>query len=130
MLLSSYSSIVSGIGKRKTSLAKIYLNKGSNLFFVNKKLIEDKEFILRLSKPLNYIELKDLLDIFIFVKGGGISSQIDAIHLALSKALIKLNINYKSYLKKNKFLKLDTRIKERRKYGLKKARKAPQYSKR
>lgn len=124
------SSIISGIGKRKTSVAKVFLSNGKNLIWVNKKLVNDNKMKFLILKPLTFIVLKNMLDIHIYIKGGGICSQLAAIHLAISNALIKLNKTYRVVLKKELLLRSDSRIKERKKYGLKKARKAPQYSKR
>ncbi len=128
-------NISSGTGKRKASLAKAFFYKGSGKIVINQKnffqnsLIKKEEQEL-IKKPLLLLNLLDKLDTNIIVKGGGIFSQIDAIKLAICNALVKLDKNYKMLLKKELLLKNDTRIKERRKYGLKKARKAPQYSKR
>jgi len=127
--------IASGVGKRKTSTAKAYFSKGFGLLNINKK--DFKEFfsirteeLKVIQKPLILLNLLNDFNINIVVKGGGIFSQIDAIKLAICNGLIKLDKSYKMLLKKELLLKHDTRIKERRKYGLKKARKAPQYSKR
>ena len=127
--------IYTGIGKRKTSVAKVYLKKGSGNFLINYKTF--KEFFIgtigeenKVLSPLILLNLLDQYDISVIVKGGGISSQMDAICLAISKSLCKIEINYRSILKKNNFLHRDSRVKERKKYGLKKARKASQYSKR
>lgn len=127
--------IAVGIGKRKTSVAKVFFFQGSGNISINKKSFEEfsvgkaeQENIIL--KPLIFLNLLKTLDIELIVKGGGIFSQIDAIKLAICNALVILDNNYKSQLKKELLLKNDSRIKERRKYGLKKARKAPQYSKR
>jgi small subunit ribosomal protein S9 len=124
-----------GIGKRKTSVAKVFLKEGSGIFTVNNKdfntffagVAEECELI---KNPLILVDLKNQYDIDIKVKGGGISSQMDAIRLAISKAICTINNNYRSLLNQNLLLRRDSRIKERRKYGLKKARKASQFSKR
>ncbi len=124
-----------GLGKRKTALAKVCFYKGCGQILINKKNfencclinLEEKENI---KKPLIFCNLLNTLNINIEIKGGGIFAQIDAIKLAICNALVKLNKTYKIKLKQALFLKNDSRIKERRKYGLKKARKAPQYSKR
>ena len=128
-------TISSGTGKRKTSIAKAFFYTGSGEILINKKNFntffsvskEEQEII---KKPLIIHDLLKDLDVRIIVNGGGIFSQIDAIKLAVCNAIVKLNSNYKLSLKKELLLKNDSRIKERRKYGLKKARKAPQYSKR
>lgn len=124
-----------GIGKRKTSVAKVFLIEGSGVFTVNNKSLvdffsgigEEREL---LKNPLILVDLNNKYDIDIKVFGGGISSQFDAIKLALVKALCHVNTEYRQVFKKQLLLTRDSRIKERRKYGLKKARKASQYSKR
>ena len=108
------SIIYTGIGKRKTSIAKVFLK-------------EEREII---KNPLVLVNLNNTFDIDIKIKGGGISSQLEAIKLAISKAICTINDSYRPTLKEQLFLRRDSRIKERRKYGLRKARKAPQYSKR
>jgi small subunit ribosomal protein S9 len=130
-LIPSYS----GLGKRKTSVAKIFLKEGSGIFIINKKSFEDffsgvvneREMIKR---PFVLVNLVDKYDVIISVKGGGITGQLEAIRLAISKALCTIDQSYRQTLKQSLFLRRDSRIKERRKYGLKKARKASQYSKR
>jgi small subunit ribosomal protein S9 len=127
--------VYTGLGKRKTSIAKVFLTEGVGKITVNNfpfesafsSLIEEKE---RIQTPLLLLDLKSQYDIDIKVKGGGITGQLDAIKLAISKALCAINPSYRPQLHQNLFLRRDARIKERRKYGLKKARKAPQYSKR
>jgi small subunit ribosomal protein S9 len=124
-----------GIGKRKTSVAKVFLEEGSGIIKINEKLFEDffsgvveeREMI---KNPLVLVNLNNKYDIFISVKGGGITSQMDAIRLAIAKAICMINDSYRPILNQSLFLRRDSRIKERRKYGLKKARKASQYSKR
>jgi small subunit ribosomal protein S9 len=124
-----------GLGKRKTSIAKVFLKEGSGIIKINEKNFEsffasigdEKETI---KNPFLLLNLKNKYDIDIKVQGGGISGQLDAIRLAISKALSSINIEYRPILKQNMLLRRDARIKERRKYGLKKARKASQYSKR
>lgn len=125
----------SGIGKRKTSVAKAFFYKGSGAITINKKdfvdfFLANKEKQEKILKPLLILNFLTGLNVNIIVKGGGTFSQIDAIQLSICNALVNLNKNNKSKLKKELLLKNDSRIKERRKYGLKKARKAPQYSKR
>jgi small subunit ribosomal protein S9 len=124
-----------GLGKRKTSVAKVFLKEGSGTILVNKKTPEDffsgvNYELTMIKTPLILVNLNNKYDIEIQVKGGGITGQLEAIRLAISKALISLNLDYRPLLKQNLFLRRDSRIKERRKYGLKKARKASQYSKR
>jgi len=128
-------TIYTGIGKRKTSIAKIFLKEGTGIITVNNKpfeiafisLKEERELI---KNPLLLLNLNNIYDIDIKVKGGGMSSQLDAIKLGISKALCTIHPSYRPQLHQELFLRRDSRIKERRKYGLRKARKAPQYSKR
>jgi small subunit ribosomal protein S9 len=125
----------SGLGKRKTSVAKVFLKEGSGIFTINNKSLETffasiGEETEQLKIPLILVNLNNTYDIDIKVKGGGVSSQFDAIRLAIAKALCTINPEYRPILKRQSLLRRDSRIKERRKYGLKKARKASQYSKR
>jgi len=124
-----------GIGKRKTSVAKVFLKEGSGVIKVNNKLFEDffsgvGEERELLKNPFVLVNVSNKYDLDIKVKGGGISSQMDAIRLAIAKALCTINNGYRQVFNENLLLRRDSRIKERRKYGLKKARKASQYSKR
>jgi small subunit ribosomal protein S9 len=124
-----------GIGKRKTSVAKVFLKEGSGIIKVNNKLFEDffsgvGEERELLKNPFVLVNVSNKYDLDIKVKGGGISSQMDAIRLAIAKALCTINNEYRQVFNENLLLRRDSRIKERRKYGLKKARKASQYSKR
>jgi small subunit ribosomal protein S9 len=131
----SLTTFYAGLGKRKTSVAKIFLKEGSGIFTINKKSFEDffsgvlneREIIKR---PFILVNLVDKYDVNIQVKGGGLTGQLEAIRLAISKAICTIDKNYRPILKQSLFLRRDSRIKERRKYGLKKARKASQYSKR
>jgi small subunit ribosomal protein S9 len=124
-----------GIGKRKTSIAKVYLQKGNGIFKINNlsfdlAFLSSKEEKEKIYLPFNLLNLQNQYDVNIKVKGGGINAQLEAIQLAISKALIHSDSTYRATLKKESLLTRDSRIKERRKYGLKKARKASQYSKR
>jgi small subunit ribosomal protein S9 len=133
--MNKQQSFYTGLGKRKTSVAKVFLKEGLGLITVNNKKFEDffsgmpeeRELI---NNPFILVNLINKYDLDIKVKGGGINSQMDAIRLAISKALCTIDIEYRSILNANLLLRRDSRIKERRKYGLKKARKASQYSKR
>lgn len=125
----------SGIGKRKTSVAKVFLTEGSGIITVNNK--EFKEYFLGIGEegeiiknPLILVNLNNKYDLHIIVKGGGVTGQLEAIQLAISKAICLINKDYRTIFNQNLLLRRDSRIKERRKYGLKKARKASQYSKR
>jgi len=125
----------SGVGKRKTSIAKVFLQKGNGIIKVNNSSFEIAFSSLKeegeiIKNPLILLNLNNQYDIDIYVKGGGIISQLQAIQLAISKAICTIDSSYRPQLHKEFFLNRDSRIKERRKYGLKKARKASQYSKR
>jgi small subunit ribosomal protein S9 len=133
--MSEIESFYVGIGKRKTSVAKVFLKEGSGIININNKKIE--EFFSGMSDqkdslniPFTILNIVNKYDLDVKVKGGGIYSQMDAIRLAISKALCTVDNDYRSTLNQNFLLRRDSRIKERRKYGLKKARKASQYSKR
>ena len=128
-------TLYTGIGKRKTSVAKVFLKEGSGTIKVNNKLFEDffagvGEERELLKNPFILVNVSNKYDLDVKVKGGGISSQMDAIRLAIAKELCTINNEYRQIFNENLLLRRDSRIKERRKYGLKKARKASQYSKR
>ena len=127
--------IYSAIGKRKTSVAKIFLKEGPGIILINNKPFEESFLTLKeerelIKTPLILVNLNAMYDIDIKVKGGGMSSQLDAVKLAIAKAICTINNDYRFVLNQQLLLRRDSRIKERRKYGLKKARKASQYSKR
>jgi len=124
-----------GVGRRKESTARVRLMSGAGSFVVNQKKIE--EYFTRLGDlqsvmlPLEVTgENQSTYDISVLVKGGGVSGQTDAVRLGLARALAKLNPEYVSSLRKMGLLTRDPRIKERKKPGLKRARKAPTYTKR
>lgn len=123
------------VGKRKEATAKVQILKGSGQILINKKDINSyvQNNLIYLSliyKPLIHLKLINHYNIIINVRGGGLKGQTEAIQLGISKCLSKLNYSYQKSLKLKGYLRRDSRIKERRKYGLKKARKAPQFSKR
>lgn len=123
-----------GTGRRKKSIARVRLYNGSGKVIVNNKPI-DEYFGLETLKvivrqPLNLTETIDKFDVVCSVVGGGVSGQAGAIRHGISRALLEYNRELRAALKRAKFLTRDPRMKERRKYGLKKARKAPQFSKR
>jgi len=127
-----------GTGRRKTSIARVYLRPGKGEFrlVVNKrKRAFDEYFPLKIHKitinrPLSITNTTEHFDVFIHVKGGGISAQTDAIRLGIARALLEYNSELRPTLKKAGLLTRDAREKERKKYGLLKARKASQYHKR
>jgi len=123
-----------GTGRRKTSTARVFIKKGKGNITVNKKPIDeffDREtarMIVR--QPLEHTELIGKIDVTATVKGGGGSGQAGAIRHGLSRALLSYDENLRSALREKGFLTRDARKVERKKVGLKKARKATQYSKR
>ena len=123
-----------GTGRRKTSVARVRLVPGEGNFVVNGRALQDyfgrKTLELIVKQPLNLIETLDKYDILIKVAGGGPSGQAGAVRHGISRALLLVDGEYRAALKKAGFLTRDPREKERRKYGLKKARKASQFSKR
>jgi small subunit ribosomal protein S9 len=123
------------VGRRKTAVAKVKLISGTGEIHINKRPNDlyfqfNSQYIKNLKSPLTELGLEDNFDLFIDTKGGGLRGQTDAIKLALSRVLVLTSPEKRSLLKKGNFLTRDYRAKERKKYGLKKARKAPQFSKR
>jgi small subunit ribosomal protein S9 len=127
-----------GTGRRKSAIARVQLHFGTGHIVVNKKrfrqYLQGNRFLIeKVLAPLKLVRfpLKDKsLDISVFVYGGGLMGQADAIQLGISRALCNYDKDYRRPFKAKGFLTRDARVKERKKYGLKKARKAPQYSKR
>ncbi|OQY49157.1 MAG: 30S ribosomal protein S9 [Anaerolineaceae bacterium 4572_78] len=123
-----------GLGRRKESSARVRLSTGQGEFVVNSKFAESffsRKIDLRTSlAPLRVTGLKGDFDISVKVSGGGISGQADAIRLGIARALLKFNPELRKTLRKHNLLTRDPRAKERKKPGLKRARKAPQYTKR
>ena len=122
-----------GTGRRKSSTARVFVKKGSGNIVINKRSLEEyfgretARMVVR--QPLELVEMTDNFDLYITVAGGGISGQAGAIRHGISRALVVAGED-KAILKKNGFLTRDPRMKERKKYGLKAARRAPQFSKR
>ena len=125
-----------GLGRRKaaTATARLYANGKGDIRINNKTaatfLDENKTLLAELTDPLAAVSKQKDFDITILVKGGGTSGQVDAIKLAISKALAGINDDLKGTLSKGGFLRRDSRVVERKKYGLKGARKREQFSKR
>ena len=123
-----------GTGRRKKSVARVYLMPGKGKITINKKDI-DEYFGLETLKvivrqPLAATENAGKYDVLVNVKGGGYTGQAGAIRHGIARALVKADEEYRPVLKKAGFLTRDPRMKERKKYGLKAARRAPQFSKR
>jgi len=123
-----------GTGRRKTSVARVRLVPGEGNVTINGREMQAyfglKTLELIVRQPLNLTETVDKYDVIAKVEGGGASGQAGAIRHGISRALLKLDAELRPALKKAGFLTRDPREKERRKYGLKKARKASQFSKR
>jgi len=124
-----------GIGKRKEASARVFLVPGNGNLIINKvsgeKYLQyNTTYLNTVWAPLKKLNLETQFDIITLVKGGGLTGQTDAIQLGVSRQLCKINPENRLILKPFGFLTRDSRIKERKKYGLRKARKAPQYSKR
>lgn len=123
-----------GTGRRKSSVARVYLVPGKGNITINKRNI-DEYFGLETLKvivrqPLSATETADKFDVLVTVHGGGTTGQAGAIRHGISRALLQADNDYRPVLKKAGFLTRDPRMKERKKYGLKAARRAPQFSKR
>ncbi len=122
------------VGRRKQAIVRVRLMPGSGKFTLNGKSLEqyfpNKVHQQLIREPLTTVDKPESFDIFANLRGGGISGQAGALRLAIARALIEVEPDDRPPLKKAGFLTRDPRVKERKKYGLKKARKAPQYSKR
>jgi small subunit ribosomal protein S9 len=123
-----------GTGRRKSSVARVYLVPGTGKVTINKRDM-DEYFGLETLKvvvrqPLTATETADKFDVLVNVRGGGYTGQAGAIRHGIARALLNVDADYRTVLKKAGFLTRDPRMKERKKYGLKAARRAPQFSKR
>lgn len=123
-----------GTGRRKKSIARVRLVPGEGKVTINNRDIEGyfglETLIVIVNQPLVLTDTKEKFDIIVNVHGGGYTGQAGAIRHGISRALLKADANLRPELKKAGFLTRDPRMKERKKYGLKKARRAPQFSKR
>jgi small subunit ribosomal protein S9 len=124
-----------GIGRRKESTARVRVFNGTGVFTVNQKTLEDyfgrTGDVETITAPLLAVgEARNTFDITATVKGGGVTGQTDAIMMGLARALLLMKPDARSTLRKGGFLTRDARVKERKKPGLKRARKAPTYTKR
>ncbi len=141
-MVKAKQNIYYGTGKRKASIAKVRMTSGSGKITVNGRDVHEylpyETLIMNLSQPLELTNTKDMFDIDVEVKGGGFSGQTGAIRLGITRALLEYDSttpaesenSYRRILKAAGFITRDSRIKERKKPGLKKARRAPQFSKR
>ena len=123
-----------GTGRRKSSVARVRLIPGKGKITINKRDIDDyfglETLKLIVRQPLNLTATAGQFDVIVNVFGGGVSGQAGAIRHGITRALINFNADLKTDLKKAGFVTRDPRMKERKKYGLKAARRAPQFSKR
>ena len=123
-----------GTGRRKSSIARVRITEGTGKITINKTDIEDyfgmETLKVIVRQPFAVTNTTGKYDVICSVKGGGFTGQAGAIRHGIARALNEANAEYRPALKQNGFLTRDSRMKERKKYGLKKARKAPQFSKR
>ncbi|GLI10350.1 MULTISPECIES: 30S ribosomal protein S9 [Paenibacillus] len=123
-----------GTGRRKHSVARVRLVPGEGRIVINKRELDEyfglETLKLIVKQPLNLTETLSKYDVLVLAHGGGISGQAGAIRHGISRALLKADPEFRGALKKAGFLTRDPRMKERKKYGLKAARRAPQFSKR
>ena len=134
--------VFTGTGRRKSSVAQVRMTPGTGKITINGKDVNEympfETLVMDLKQPLVATNNENTFDITINVKGGGFSGQTGAIRLGITRALLEFDANtdptsedsYRKILKSQGFVKRDPRVKERKKYGLKKARRAPQFSKR
>jgi len=126
--------MINAIGRRKASVSRVYLTKGKGQIQVNGKSVNEyfpqKHVQLEITRPFRILDIDNEYDLNINVAGGGFKGQAEATRLAISRALVKLNEDFRKPLKSEKLLTRDSREVERKKYGKPKARKSFQFSKR
>ena len=126
--------MINAVGRRKASIARVYLTKGDGKVLINGK--ELKEYFpqvhiqAKITDPFKVVEADNIYDLKVNVRGGGFKGQAEAVRMAVARALAKLNEEFRKPLKDKKFLTRDARVVERKKYGKPKARKSFQFSKR
>ena len=122
------------VGRRKSAVARVRLVPGEGKILINKRDIDDyfglETLKMTVRQPMNLVNVGGSFDVLVNVRGGGLTGQAGAIRHGISRALCKVNPELRDALKKAGFLTRDPRMKERKKYGLKAARRAPQFSKR
>lgn len=125
---------INALGRRKSSVARVYLTNGSGKVTINGRTFEDyfpqKHIQATVIDPMSTVDQTKKFDISVNVSGGGFKGQSEAIRLAIARALVKIDADFKSPLKDKKLLTRDARVVERKKYGKPKARKSFQFSKR
>ena len=123
-----------GTGRRKSSIARVYLVPGTGNITINKRSLDEyfglETLKVVVKQPLALTETADKFDVIVNVHGGGYTGQAGAIRHGIARALLTVDADYRPVLKSAGFLTRDPRMKERKKYGLKAARRAPQFSKR
>jgi small subunit ribosomal protein S9 len=126
--------LVQSTGRRKEAVARVRLRTGEGTITINGREVEDffpnPTHRMILSEPLRLTETEEAYDVDVTIHGGGVTGQAGAVRLGIARALVELDPDARPALKRAGFLTRDDRKKESKKYGLKKARKAPQYSKR
>jgi small subunit ribosomal protein S9 len=126
--------LVQSTGRRKEAVARVRLRTGDGKIVINGREVEDffpnPTHRMILSEPLRLTQTEEVYDVDVTIHGGGVTGQAGAVRLGIARALIELDPELRPVLKRAGFLSRDDRKKESKKYGLKKARKAPQYSKR
>lgn len=131
------TEVYAGTGRRKTSVARVYLKPGTGRITINDReytdlndYFENKIWTLHAIEPLRTTGLEGTFDLLIRVEGGGKNGQAGAVRLGIARALVSYNPDLRPTLREKGYLTRDPRMVERKKYGLKKARRAPQFSKR
>ncbi|MCI5083493.1 MAG: 30S ribosomal protein S9 [Saprospiraceae bacterium] len=126
--------MINATGRRKASVARVYLTKGDGNISINGKNLEEyfptPHIRANVTAPFQTVQVDNIYDLKVNVKGGGFKGQAEAVRMAISRALVKLNEDFRKPLKDKKFLTRDARAVERKKYGRPKARKSFQFSKR
>ncbi len=126
--------MINSIGRRKAAVARVYLTKGEGKIVVNgkdyKTYFPQPHIQLKLVEPFQLAEVENIYNLKVNVDGGGFKGQAEAVRMAIARALVKLNEDFRKPLKSRKLLTRDARVVERKKYGKPKARKSFQFSKR
>ena len=126
--------MINALGRRKSAVARVFVKNGDGNIVINGKPLEayfpQPHIRNKISDPFDVVSIENTYDIRVNVKGGGITGQAEAIRLGISRALVRINEDFKKPLKDQKLLTRDARSVERKKYGRPKARKAFQFSKR
>ncbi len=125
---------INSIGRRKASVARVYLMAGTGVITVNGKVLKEyfpmANMQIAVADPLKTVEVDTQYDVTVNVKGGGFKGQAEAIRMGIARALCQINEDFRKPLKEKKYLTRDARVVERKKYGRPKARKSFQFSKR